>query len=227
MSFFEGAARVPLIVHWRPGQFAPRRVGACVSLVDLLPTLAELALDGHAPEYATPLDGHSLLPHLQGSGGHDQVIGEYLAEGPVAPLLMIRRGSEKFIHTPGDPDQLYDLGLDPGELQNLALMRANAYAVEVARRWDVAALHARVLASQSRRRLIAAALRLGKAWPWDHQPQVDASEQYVRSHMALDDIEAMARFPARHLIPSEADDEVGAEGERARVAAGIIGLRVV
>ena len=38
MSFFEGACRVPLVVH-APARFRPRRVAAAVSLVDLLPTL--------------------------------------------------------------------------------------------------------------------------------------------------------------------------------------------
>ena len=42
MNFFEGGARIPMIVH-APGRFAPHRVAASVSLVDLLPTLAEIA----------------------------------------------------------------------------------------------------------------------------------------------------------------------------------------
>ena len=42
MSFFEGACRVPLVIA-SPGRFAPRRVAASVSLVDLMPTLIELA----------------------------------------------------------------------------------------------------------------------------------------------------------------------------------------
>ncbi|MFX5294949.1 sulfatase-like hydrolase/transferase, partial [Acinetobacter baumannii] len=53
MSFLEGAARVPLVVS-APGQFAARRVGAAVSLVDLLPTLVEIAGDGAPGGYATP-----------------------------------------------------------------------------------------------------------------------------------------------------------------------------
>ena len=38
MSFFEWSVRVPLIVH-APFAFAPRRVGANVSHLDLFPTL--------------------------------------------------------------------------------------------------------------------------------------------------------------------------------------------
>jgi len=200
MSFFEPACRIPLIVH-APKHFAPHRVAASVSSVDLLPTLAELAHDGASPDYATAIEGRSLLPHLQGTGGHDEVIGEYLAEGAIAPIVMIRRGTEKFIHSPVDPDQFYDLGDDPDELVNLAEVPAAAetvaaYRSEIARRWDLEALRADVVASQRRRRLVFEALTRGGRHSWDHQPPLNAAEKYMRNHIDLDDLEAMARFPA-------------------------------
>ncbi len=199
MSFFEAACRVPLIVH-APGMFAAGRRTAAVSLADILPTLAEIAGDGRAPEYATPLDGHSLLPMLGGAVPHPPVLGEYLAEGAVAPVVMLRQDSFKFVHCPGDPDQLYDLHADPDERVNLAASPAHASAAaafraEVAGRWDLERLHQDVLASQRRRRFVAEALRQGTPAPWDHQPVRDASQLYMRNHMRLDDLEAMARFP--------------------------------
>ncbi len=195
MSFLEGACRIPLIVH-APGRFASGTVDACVSLVDILPTLAELAGDGQAPEYATPLNGRSLLPHLERSGEHDEVVGEYLAEGVVAPLVMLRRGVWKYIHSDGDPDQLFDLSRDPDERHNLTTAPELAsFRAEAARRWEFAALRAAVVASQRRRRLVAGALRTGTLAGWDFQPRRDAGQRYVRSHMALDDIEARARLP--------------------------------
>ncbi len=42
MSFFEGPARVPLVIA-QPGPFRAARVGASVSLVDLVPTFVDLA----------------------------------------------------------------------------------------------------------------------------------------------------------------------------------------
>ena len=42
MSFFEGACRVPLVIA-NPGRFTPRRVAASVSLIDLMPTLVDIA----------------------------------------------------------------------------------------------------------------------------------------------------------------------------------------
>ena len=45
------------------------------------------------------------------------MIGEYLGEGAVAPVVMIRRVCVyKFVHSPVDPDQLFDLVADPHEL---------------------------------------------------------------------------------------------------------------
>jgi choline-sulfatase len=198
MSFFEGACRVPLVVA-SPGRFPARRVADNVSLLDILPTLLDLA-GGETTELGTSADGHSLTPHLAGRQGHDEAIGEYLAEGAIAPLVMIRRGAFKFIHSSPDPDQLFDLTRDPGERVNLASMEncagtVAAFRAEIADRWNLAALDAEVRESQRRRRVVDAALTKGEARPWDFQPFRDASKQYMRNSMDLDDLEAMARFP--------------------------------
>ena len=181
-----------------PGRFAPRRVPHSASLVDVLPTLCELA--GTKPDYATTLDGLSLTAQLEGGAGKDEVIGEYLAEGAIAPLVMIKRGSYKFVHSPVDPDQLYDVQSDPDELQNLVAnprhaARIEQFLAEVAGRWDLPTLHAEVIASQKRRHLVYEALRKGRYTPWDFQPHRDASRLYVRNDQELGDFEAMARFP--------------------------------
>jgi choline-sulfatase len=198
MSFFEGACRIPLLVH-APHLFAARAVSQSVSLVDLLPTLLELAADGAAVQPVTELDGRSLLPHLGGSGGHDEVLGEYLAEGAIAPIVMIRSGRCKFIHSPADPDQLFDLGDDPDELDNLAARADQAAAAEfrerVQRTWSLQSLHSQVLASQHRRLLVDRALRLGRQSSWDYQPPADASREYVRNSKSLEELETAARLP--------------------------------
>lgn len=199
MSFFEPACRIPLIVH-APRRFAAHRVAESASLVDVAPTLCELA-GGAIADFATPLDGRSLAAQLAGAGGYDEVIGEYLAEGAIAPVVMIKRGRYKFVHSPADPDQLYDLALDPEELRNLAAAlphaaRVREFHAEVAKRWDLEALHAAVTASQRRRRLVYDALRAGRRTPWDFQPPRDASREYVRNDQELGELEAMARFPA-------------------------------
>lgn len=197
MNFFEGGSRVPLIVS-APGRIAPRTVDASVSLVDLFPTLLDLA--GLEPDLAAPIDGRSLVPYLEGGEGHDEVSGEYLGEGALAPVVMIRRGQWKFIHSPADPDQLYDLSTDPDELRNLAqhpehATRITAFRDEVARRWDLAAIERDVIDSQRRRRVVSAANATGRLQSWDWNPPRDASREYIRSHMDLEMLEAVARFP--------------------------------
>jgi len=201
MTFFEGGCRVPLIVH-APQQFDACRVKESVSHLDLLPTLVELARGSQPDRWPDSLDGLSLVPHLQRKqGAHDRAVGEYLAEGAIAPIVMLRRGRFKFIHTPADPDQLYDITADPLERENLAGRREYASQVaalrdEVAQRWNLVELHNEVLQSQRRRRFHFAATTQGAVASWDWQPMVDASQRYMRNHIDLDTLEAMARFPA-------------------------------
>lgn len=202
MNFFEWSARVPLIFH-ALGRFSPRHVTKHVSLVDLLPTVVEVAGDGVAPEYADAVDGQSLVPLMQGDerGWPNTVVGEILCEGAIAPCFMIRRGRYKYIFSEPDPDQLYDLGADPNELENLADQPEyeevrRAFHAEVLERWDSQALRQRVIESQRRRRLVDRALMAGQYTPWDFQPYRDASKQYMRNHLDLNELERSARFPS-------------------------------
>ncbi len=199
MNFFEGGSRIPLIVH-APRRFAPRRVAHSVSLVDILPTLLDFAGDGQADADLPPVAGHSLLAHLSGSGGHDRVEGEYLAEGAIAPIMMIREGRYKFIHCPADPDQLFDLKNDPDELANLAAdpaqqARCAEYRRQIGARLDLRRLHEQVIADQRRRLFVTASLARGRQMAWDYTPPRDGGEEYIRNHMDLEVMEAMARFP--------------------------------
>jgi len=95
---------------------------------------------------------------------------------------------------------LFNLLADPDERSNLAneaeyQATLQAFMAEAAQRWDLPALHQLVLNSQRRRRLVYSALTKGKLTSWDHQPFVDASQQYMRNHIDLNDLERRARFP--------------------------------
>ena len=197
MTFFEHAARVPLIIAGRG--VAPRAVPNACSLVDLLPTFLDIA--GAPHEYGMPVDGRSLWPVATGRADTaDEAIGEYCAECASHPVFMIRRGRFKYIHCDMDPPQLYDLAADPGELTNLAQDPAHAetaaaFAAEVAARWDSARIRAHVIATQRQRRAVHRAMEAGRLTSWDYNPPRDASREYVRNHMDWTVAAEKMRFP--------------------------------
>lgn len=206
MSYFESSVRVPLLIH-HPASFTPHHVSANVSTLDILPTLVDLVNTKLWP--GLPMDGTSLLPHLESRpGGSDTVFAEYCGEGTVAPMCMIRRGPFKYITCPADPDQLYNLSTDPKELINLALLPSKhplstslvrqtleSFQKEAREKWDMDSITRDVLTSQRSRRLVWSALKVGKFTSWDFNPVDDGREKYIRSHMHLDDLELRARFP--------------------------------
>jgi choline-sulfatase len=197
MSFFDGSARVPLLIK-APG-LAPGLVRQPVSTLDVLPTLADLAgIDLGAIMPWT--DGESLVGLANGTGSRGPVPMEYAAEGSEAPLVALRDGEFKLILCDLDPPQLYDVAADPHELINLAgdpaygevFVRLKA---EMAARWDLARFDAEVRASQACRHVVYGALRNGAYYPWDYQPLRLASERYMRNHMDLNVLEASKRYP--------------------------------
>ncbi len=203
MNFFEPSARVPLIMSGpdvRQG-----RVASICSLVDMLPTLLDVASATGltVPELAHAIDGRSLLPLARGEledGG--EAIGEYCAEMTPYPVFMIRRGRFKYIHSQNDPDLLFDLQEDPAELRNVAgdpayRQVAQTFRQETAERWDSEKVRRDVLAKQKQRHAIYSALQRGKTSSWDYQPDRDASQEYVRSHMDWDVAAQRTRVPPR------------------------------
>lgn len=198
MCFFEWAVRVPLIVTAR-GRFAPRRSPLPVSHLDLLPTLLELGAPGAAAGLLG--DGASLVPELEGRPAVPRpVLGEYLAEGALAPIFMIRRGRHKFVWSEPDPPLLFDLDRDPDELANLAgrpemAAVVQAFVAEVHARWDPPALRAAVIQSQRARRYAFAALAQGRRTAWDYRPVLHG-RHYVAGDLDLTDLERARRFPS-------------------------------
>jgi choline-sulfatase len=220
MALFEDAARVPLIVRAPRGLArAGARVAEPVSLLDLAPTLLDLA--GLAPPAPGETDGASLAPLLRGDGGREApVLAEYLAEGVTAPAVMVRRGAHKYIRCPGDPDLLYDLAADPRELRGLVGAGegdadvAAALRAEADRRWDLAALERAVLASQRERRIVVPALNRGRHAPWDYEPRPETAMRYVRSKDDLYDLQRRSRLDAgdERARPAAREEASGGDG---------------
>jgi choline-sulfatase len=120
--FYEGSARVPLIVRW-PQKFGPRRVSENCSLCDLYATLVELAGLPTPPAERTVnqrgLDSRSLVNLMRGEaeGWPDEAVSQFGGTN-----LMIKRGDLKYYFYAGDAgdppehrELLYDLAEDPQE----------------------------------------------------------------------------------------------------------------
>lgn len=199
MSFFEGSARVPMMIA--APELPPGLVTAPVSTLDLVPTLAALVgID--LGEIAPWTDGESLLPVAGGAGARGAVPMEYAAEGSEAPIVALRDGRHKLVLCEIDPPLLFDLDADPDERTNLAGDPAHAGLLaaltdRALARWDLGRFDREVRASQARRLVVYEALRNGAYYPWDYQPLIRASERYMRNHMDLNVLEASKRYPRR------------------------------
>ncbi len=115
-EFYEGSCGVPLMVR-APGVTQAAVCGTPVSLVSVLPTLAELA----GVKVTEPVDETSLVPQLRdpGAARNRPVFAEYNLHSPRAKY-MIRDGRYKYSYWVNDIAELYDLERDPEELNNLA-----------------------------------------------------------------------------------------------------------
>lgn len=171
--FYEPSLRVPLIVA-APGR-AAKRVAGLASLVDLLPTFMGLA---EGPGWSSPVEtlaGDDLTPYLDDKEIPEDraVYAEYLAEATPAPILMIRRGRFKYVHSEVDPVLLFDVESDPDERENLAGHPEHAetldrFATEARQKWDNDALWQQIGESRHRRLLILEAMEQGVGQRWNH-----------------------------------------------------------
>ncbi|KAI1711482.1 sulfatase domain-containing protein [Ditylenchus destructor] len=173
MSFFEGSARVPLMISKAGSKSASdgHLVDTPVSTIDVVSTLAEMVGLKSLDEVQQWTDGESLVPFMdknsQDEPHRGPVLMEYAAEGTHTPMVCIRRGRFKYVHCTIDPPQLFDLDEDPHETKNLAYdpahqMLASSMHDEVNSRWNLPAYDAAVRESQARRRVVYEALRNGQ-----------------------------------------------------------------
>ncbi|MEM8842954.1 MAG: choline-sulfatase [Pseudomonadota bacterium] len=186
-SFYDAALKVPLIVSI-PGRDQAPRCAENAALVDLLPTLVDLAdpadgLSGIEAGY----DGRSLVPATRGEplAGPNIVYGEMAADGLTAPAVAIIENQFKYIHCDTDPPMLFDLAADPHETRNLCGTSEAAgvearMAAMVHQKWDLGAITAEVLETQRRRRAVDRAHMLGAAPSWDYDVFVPGRTAYFR-----------------------------------------------
>ena len=129
-QYFDASVRVPFFVRWPKHFRGGRIIEENISLVDLFPTLCDIA-DVPIPE---GLDGHTLLPLLEGEtvDWADEVYSE-LWNAQNGPSVMVKMGNLKYFRFDGHswPEQLFDLHNDPKETCNL--INNPAYAADLAR----------------------------------------------------------------------------------------------
>jgi choline-sulfatase len=119
-NFYEGSAGIPLIASW-PGHFPAGTVdGSVVSLIDVGPTLLDIAGAPPLPD----VSGRSFLRLLEGKAIPDwpnQVFCEYAGLLGDQPSCMIRSERWKLnYYSEFDSCQLFDLASDPEERNDLA-----------------------------------------------------------------------------------------------------------
>jgi arylsulfatase A-like enzyme len=119
-------AHVPLIVS-QPGVIPESRIDWPVGVIDIAPTLLELA----GLPIPAVLEGTSLAGLIRGNRDARGPEHVFMGSGyrPNRPQLTVRSGTWKLIHVRAPADrlamkgsrfELYDLSTDPGELHNLA-----------------------------------------------------------------------------------------------------------
>jgi arylsulfatase B len=115
-QLYEGGTRVPAFANW-PGHIQPGEVKEVLHVVDMLPTLANLA--GGSTEKSKPLDGHDVWGAIaQGKpSGREEMVYN------VEPFrAAVRKGAWKLVWTNMLPSkvELFNIEEDPNEKVNLA-----------------------------------------------------------------------------------------------------------
>jgi len=115
---YDETVHVPLLVKLPGGQATPKKVTAKVRLVDVAPTLLEIA----GASVPSQMQGQSLLRIARAARAPDQPVYSR-ADLPQrgfgwSPLESWRAGKYLYIHAP--KPELYDLTADPGATRNLA-----------------------------------------------------------------------------------------------------------
>lgn len=184
-TFYEWSSRIPLIMCFPGGDHAGMRRPEPVSLVDLLPTLLDIA--GVDPADRLAADGRSLVDLLAAEHAGDRfVFSEYHSQGAHAPCFMVRRGRFKFIYIHGYEKHLFDLEADPGEWRNLA--RDSDYSAVmkeleslILSHFDPEQIEKRVTDSIKKRGFVHRAMRHSRI-SWEMEPRFDAGLSMLKRY---------------------------------------------
>lgn len=125
-TLYQELVHIPFVVHFPEGRLAGRVVDDPVSLIDVFPTLADIA----GAELPQGLHGRSVLPAARGESIEPRAL---VAEAErEVHLTMLLEGTHKLIRDLDSPGQsmLFDLARDPEELMNLYQRDPRAASME-------------------------------------------------------------------------------------------------
>jgi arylsulfatase A-like enzyme len=121
-TLYEEQISVPLIIS-EPSRLKPRRVAQQVRLVDIAPTLLDLA---RVPARSVRFQGRSVTPLMD--GGALPIADAFSEATNFGDQRAVRNvDSLKLIHSLTGPQWwLFDLAMDPGEKNNLSVQRRDS-----------------------------------------------------------------------------------------------------
>ncbi len=208
-TYREWATRVPMIFHV-PGTPEGLTVDSPVSLLDLFPTITDIAQCGTSWPGAECLEGDSLLPLIRGEKetnfSERPVFIEYCGEGTTEPMAAVRRGKWKFVGVNKYEPMLFDLKSDRLENTNLIYDKngeskeaADSLSHLVDDYWDFEKQKAEVIQDQEKRQYLYRSLNRNNDI-WDYEPEYRAAEKWVRRGRSTQSEKSKHRWP---YVPRE------------------------
>ena len=221
MSMFEHSVRIPMIFSGTG--IVKGRDGDNASLIDIVPTLIELA-GGKIENVPVKLAGRSLKTAVTGDcssacvgdGKDAAVVSDFSAGGAPGPVRMVKQRSYKLIMTYGYEPLLFNVEEDPQEMDNLAedpahaetLVQLQAIALQ---NYDPGEYDAQIRQSQRERIFLRGLSEDSEADPnWAFVAQPGDADRFVRGgglKKGAHATKARYQFPKRApAMPTETRD---------------------
>ena len=176
--FYEWSSKIPMLIRFPDGRLQGVKVNTPVSLIDLAPTLLELA--GMSD---TLMEGKSLLRIIE--EGREPVYSEYHGEGVLWPCFMVREGDYKYTYIHQHETQLFNIKDDPKELINLSGRDEYRYLEQhlkqlILNRFNPEGILEYLDQSIQAKRVIREAMEKSRTC-WDYYPDIDESRRFSRT----------------------------------------------